>query len=334
MERLQKFRDHSLGLHREKLFLQSHVPRWKRIYSDEAYFIFDSLKNESLRLYHCGSTAVAGLDAKPIIDILGSVRSLEELDAQKEKLERIGYEAKGESGIPGRRYFVFYDPEKTTTFVHLHIFEHGNPEIERHLSFRDQLKRSDQARSAYLSHKKSLIDELKVARDQYAPGKDAIIQKIQKEADVHAKKPKKVFAVTQYAAKDSGTEKFLREVYPAHLEVMDLETYPVGPYHPSAPKDSFYAIIEKALQADLFVLTTPVYWYAMSGPMKDFIDRFSNLMVGDYKHLGEALQGKRVQLLSTGYDRTLPIGFEVPFAGISIYFGMDYMGALYKSMRG
>ncbi|MBX9704247.1 MAG: NAD(P)H-dependent oxidoreductase, partial [Silvanigrellaceae bacterium] len=128
---------------------------------------------------------------------------------------------------------------------------------------------------------------------------------------------------------------FLRETYShSPLEIIDLNSSIVGPYsYFEKQEDDFYKIIGKALEADLIVLVTPVYWYTMSGVMKDFIDRFSNLLSGKHKALGESLYGKKVELLSTGYDLKLPFGFEVPFIGLAIYFGMDYLGAKYKSVR-
>lgn len=88
------------------------------------------------------------------------------------------------------------------------------------------------------------------------------------------------------------------------------------------------------IESDILYLATPVYWYAMSGHMKDFMDRFSDLMSGELKEFGENLYGKKVHLLPTGYDDRLPHGFEVSFSGTANYFGMDYMGAEYRSVRG
>lgn len=50
-------------------------------------------------------------------------------------------------------------------------------------------------------------------------------------------------------------------------------------------------------------------WVRQGGASQDNLDRFSNLMSGKHKHLGEALYGKRIKVLSTGYDRTLPVTF-------------------------
>ncbi|MBX2988314.1 MAG: NAD(P)H-dependent oxidoreductase [Bdellovibrionaceae bacterium] len=131
-----------------------------------------------------------------------------------------------------------------------------------------------------------------------------------------------------------NTMEFLRENYQkSEIEIIEIKDSDLKPYsYLDTPQDKFVTLIQKSLDADLLVLATPVYWYAMSGPMKDFIDRFSDLLSGDQKELGEALYGKRIQVLSTGSDSNLPFGFEVPFSATAIYFGMDYMGIVYKSV--
>jgi len=333
-DRLQKFSDGGIGLRRGELGLSPYNLRWKRLFSDEAHFIFDELRVESLRLYHVGSTSVQGLAAKPIIDMLGSVPSLEILDRTKSSLESVGYEYKGEYGVKGRRYCVLYNPEKTTACVHLHFFQHGDPEVERHLLFRDDLRKLPAAREEYLRVKRHLIEDMKVSREKYSDAKSEIIAKIQNEA-FHNRSPKKILAVLGAAEGHGGTLKFLQDTYASDsLEVVDLNKDAIRPFcYGNNAADGFQKIIVKALEADLVVLATPVYWYAMSGAMKDFMDRFSNLMSGEHKSLGESLYGKKVHLLSTGYDLRLPMGFEVPFSSTAIYFGMDYMGATYRSVR-
>lgn len=333
-ERLNSLAESGIGLGRGDLRLEKYDPSWKRRFSEEAYFIFDEVRNESLRLYHIGSTSVPGLDSKPIIDILGSVASLVELDQQRTKFESIGYEYKGEYGIQGRRYCVLYNPQKTTGYIHLHIFEHGNAEVQKHLAFRDWLRESDAARETYLTRKKYLIDELKIERSQYSQEKGSTIEEIQ--SNVESKKIRqKVMAVIGAAEGHKNTLDTLNDIYrDSQIEIVDLNISPISPYsYLNSSKDHFQKIIEGAIAADVLVLATPVYWYAMSGSMKNFMDRFSNLMSGESKPLGEALYGKKLQLISTGYDSILPLGFEVPFAGTAIYFGMDYLGSMYKSVR-
>lgn len=87
-------------------------------------------------IHHIGSTAVPGLKAKPIIDILMDVKDLEILDLRNFEIEQIGYEVLGEYGIKGRRY---YRKGKTKRTHHVHAFKSGDSNIIRHLAFRDYL---------------------------------------------------------------------------------------------------------------------------------------------------------------------------------------------------
>ncbi len=92
--------------------------------------------------------------------------------------------------------------------------------------------------------------------------------------------------------------------------------------------DDFAMICEKMLDATDIVFVTPVYWYAMSAPMKVFFDRLSDLL-SVRKEQGRALKGKRVWLLTNGADIALPDGFIVPFELTSRYFDMQFMGHHY-----
>lgn len=332
-ERISNFEKQSIGLERGTVRLESYNPKWKRIFSDEAYFIYDHLRNESLRLYHCGSTSVPDLDSKPIIDILGSVIDLSELDQQQKKFESIGYEYKGEYGVKGRRYCVLYNPEKTVGYVHLHIFQNGDEEIKKHLHFRDLLRSSAEAKDKYQQHKRYLIEEAKIERSKYSDAKSELIRELQAKTKPNA--PSHILVLLGAAKGHKNTLELIKELYPqSQTEVVDLNSVGLTPYsYLNRPKDEFYNLIQKSIRADLTILATPVYWYAMSGVMKDFIDRFSNLMSGEHKSLGESLYGKKFHLVSTGYDLKLPLGFEVPFSATAIYFGIDYMGSTYRSVR-
>jgi GrpB-like predicted nucleotidyltransferase (UPF0157 family) len=334
LDRLSAFRAEKIGLERDgRVRLVSHEFRWKRLFSDEAHLVYDFLRLEELRLYHCGSTSIPGIAAKPVIDIVGSVPSLAALDEKKAALEALGYEWKGEYGIPGRRYSVLYNQEKTAGYIHLHLFEEGNPEIERHLVFRDYLRAHPEKAAAYEQEKLRLV-EAGTPRSEYTEAKAGVLSSLLAEAEAW-RKTGSVLAILGSAPGGKNTEAFLREKYPG-AEVVHLHREDVRPYQygeAGEHSDAFPGIVEKMLGADLVVFATPVYWYAMSGPMKDFLDRFSNLLRGKHKAYGEALYGKQMRLLSTGYDDRLPFGFEVPLASTALYLGMDYFGAEYRAVK-
>jgi hypothetical protein len=93
--------------------------------------------------------------AKPII----VVECLECLDRLNEKLSRRGYSARGEFGIPGRRFYCKGGDERTH---HLHAFEVSSPEIGRHIWFRDFLRESDEMAAACAALKVRLAEKYKV----------------------------------------------------------------------------------------------------------------------------------------------------------------------------
>lgn len=103
---------------------------------------------------HIGSTAIPGIVAKPVIDLMPIVQSLSALDAKAEAIRTLGYDWRGEFGIPGRRYCTLNDPKTGQRLFNVHCFEAGSAQIDRHLVFRDYLRSCpDQAR-AYETEKK------------------------------------------------------------------------------------------------------------------------------------------------------------------------------------
>ncbi len=114
-----------------------HDPHWAARYAEAAARVAAALAPAPITLHHIGSTAVPGIMAKPIIDMLGEVATLDALDAASPRLVAIGFEAMGDYGIPGRRYFRLN--EGGVRSHHLHVFAVGAPPITRHLAFRDYL---------------------------------------------------------------------------------------------------------------------------------------------------------------------------------------------------
>jgi multimeric flavodoxin WrbA len=112
--------------------------------------------------------------------------------------------------------------------------------------------------------------------------------------------------------------------------LMKLPDFVIGGYsydHLNAG-DAFGAIADAMVASEKIVFATPVYWYAMSAPMKVFFDRLSDL-TENRKAQGKALKGKSVWMIATGTDTDLPEGFEIPFSRTAGYFGMHYRGAAY-----
>jgi multimeric flavodoxin WrbA len=135
---------------------------------------------------------------------------------------------------------------------------------------------------------------------------------------------------------DSNTLAAVKKLSPvADYELIDLRQRRIAYYdyaHPNDDSDDFLAIVHKMLEAETIIFATPVYWYAMSGIMKVFFDRFSELL-STHKPLGKALKGRQTYLIASGAEAQLPPGFEIPFKLTSEYFKMTYVKAFYLSTK-
>lgn len=150
-----------------------HDPRWPAAFDFERRELLATLGDLVARAHHIGSTAVAGLAAKPVIDILLEVRSLAELDDATPSLEALGYEALGEFGIAGRRYFRKGGDQRTHQ---IHAFGAGDPHIHRHLAFRDYLQAHPGVREEYARLKSGLAERHPDDLEAYCEGKDAFVK--------------------------------------------------------------------------------------------------------------------------------------------------------------
>jgi multimeric flavodoxin WrbA len=116
---------------------------------------------------------------------------------------------------------------------------------------------------------------------------------------------------------------------------IDLLDWPIAPYNYSEKypaNDAFLYLTDLLLQHPVVVFATPVYWYSMSGVIKIFFDRLTDLTT-THKLLGRQLAGKHVFLGATGSDPELPVGFEAPFRLTTEYFNMQFEGTFYSSTK-
>lgn len=332
-QRISQLEAGGLGLERGGgVRLAPYSSHWPREFSKEAHRIFEALKIPELQIFHVGSTSIPGLHAKPVIDMLIAIPALTALEERRPFLERLGYEWKGEYGIAGRRYCVLYDSLKSKGYIHLHAYERRHPEIERHLLFRDYLRHHPEAREQYEILKLDLAHQKGVPRSDYTELKAPLIGEILERAMLWKKNFRpRTLVVIGYAEGGAKTEAALQADF-GDVELVRLQEQRISSYRYDGvyqQDDDFLSLAERILESDILVLASPVYWYSVSGVMKTFLDRFSDL-ISTHKEMGQRLYGKSVQLFSTGSDDEPPVGFDVPVNLTAIYFGMDYQGMIYK----
>lgn len=165
----------------DRIEVVDHDPRWREAFQREAQRICSALAPEVRALHHIGSTSVPGLCAKPIIDILIECDEVSRLDAKRPAMEALGYEAMGEFGIAGRRFFQGRRADGTRT-RHVHAFVAGSPELLRHLAFRDYLIANPAEASRYASLKRALAGRHPNDREAYAEGKGRFVEACERRA--------------------------------------------------------------------------------------------------------------------------------------------------------
>ena len=161
-------------------------PRWSAAVTSAVGAVEDGAL--SMGIHHIGSTAVPGLRAKPIIDVLLVVRDMAEFDAHREKLEATGFVWCGEKFVGGRYLYAMgpaSDSAATSTVVQCHLHVAPGPLNQRSgaaLAFRDALRNCDASRDEYNALKATLAEECGSDRGKYSEGKTAFVMKVLKAA--------------------------------------------------------------------------------------------------------------------------------------------------------
>jgi GrpB-like predicted nucleotidyltransferase (UPF0157 family) len=151
--------------------LVPYDPDWPRRFEAIRADLTEALGQCAVRIEHIGSTAVPGLAAKPIIDILVTFAAVDDDDAYGPALEALGYELRVRE--PGHR--MFRSPAKD---VHVHGWAAGSDEAEDYLLLRDRLRHSPNDREAYERVKRKLACRDWPDVNYYARAKGPLISEL------------------------------------------------------------------------------------------------------------------------------------------------------------
>ena len=171
---------------KESIELVPYSSAWEETFKNEAGALKEILGKNFVDIHHIGSTAIPGIMAKPIIDILPVVKKIEDVDKLTSAFEKLGYTVKGEYGIPGRRFFTKSAGGKRC--FNVHIFQEGHPDIERHLRFRDHMRTHPEDAEAYSDLKIELVAKAPDDMEKYCWGKEDFVKAIELKAFLWRKK--------------------------------------------------------------------------------------------------------------------------------------------------
>ena len=137
-----------------KVAVVDYDAQWPVLFAAERSLLQITLGEVISQIHHVGSTSVVGLAAKPIIDILLEVVDLDELDKLNAAMAQAGYTARGENGIPNRRYFTKGGDQRSHQ---VHAFAIGDTQIVKHLAFRDYLIKNKNVADQYAEIKRAAV---------------------------------------------------------------------------------------------------------------------------------------------------------------------------------
>lgn len=162
-----------------EVVIVEYDPRWSRIFEEEAARVAEVLsKDLVVSVEHFGSTAVPGLAAKPIVDLLVSVHSLVEAkQVAVSPLEELGYAYWFDNPDPQRMFFVKGLLPNSPRTHHIHIIESDSILRER-LLFRDYLRAHPDEASRYAQLKRHLAQQFPIDREAYTSGKTEYVQSV------------------------------------------------------------------------------------------------------------------------------------------------------------
>lgn len=144
-----------------------------------------------------------------------------------------------------------------------------------------------------------------------------------------------VLVINGSARLNSNSTKLVRHLLGEDVDVIELIENRIShfDYKGGYPEeDNFQSIADRMTKSDVIILSTPVYWYSMSGPMKVFIDRWTDL-VSTHKEKGRALKGKKIAVIAQSTSEAMPNGFELPIKLTAEYMDMEYIGGIFWDMR-
>jgi len=144
---------------------------------------------------------------------------------------------------------------------------------------------------------------------------------------------KKRITIIQCSSRSIGHSQLLSEylLKNENFRFIDLNKKNIGQYRyddENSGDDFLPTISEMIAESDVLIFVTPIYWYTMSGLMKTFFDRISELLE-DEKSLGRKLRGMFLGCMSMSNDRKIDYDFDMPIRKSAEYLGMHYLNHIH-----
>ncbi|MGM7703488.1 GrpB family protein [Pseudalkalibacillus sp. Hm43] len=169
-----------LGVNKGEVVLASHDSDWKALFLKEKELLDSIIGEHTTDIQHMGSTAINGIEAKPIIDILVGVESMSDVEKfDEDKLKENGYYRLKKVILEGKVVFAKFSSLENLTKTHiLHVVEHNGSWWQEHTFFRDYLNENPETAKEYEIHKQQLAQQYPTNEKAYTDGKKVFVDQI------------------------------------------------------------------------------------------------------------------------------------------------------------
>jgi GrpB-like predicted nucleotidyltransferase (UPF0157 family) len=165
----------NLGLEHGINRLSPYSADWPGLFTTEAENILSVCGNCIIAIEHVGSTSIPHMEAKPIVDMVAGVASLNDAEKMIKGMESIGYDYPGDIGIPDDRIFG-RDPGFRKFLVHVVVF--NSPQWDNYICFRDTLIKDPKLANEYCKLKSAIAANHPKGRAKFTKLKSKFIRRV------------------------------------------------------------------------------------------------------------------------------------------------------------
>lgn len=171
----------ALGLVRGAVHVVPSDPAWPATFDRLSSRLHAALSDVAIAIEHVGSTSVAGLPAKPILDVAVGLPPGSDTAGVTAALESLGFLYRGAGDEDSIDLMFGWEDEPRHRLVNLHVVTFDGPAWRAYLAFRDRLRANHSARDSYAELKRDLARRFPGDRRSYIAGKDEFVRQILSE---------------------------------------------------------------------------------------------------------------------------------------------------------
>lgn len=165
-----------MALQRGIVKLENYNDNWEKEYKKEEHLLKEVLKDYIIEIHHIGSTSIKGLKAKPVIDILIVIETLDKIGEIEEILKSYDYENRGQQGVSDRYFFAKGKEDARTHYIH--FVEPNSNTYYNQIYFKKYLIEHPEYIKEYCDLKQELCEKYADNRKEYTKGKNDFITNV------------------------------------------------------------------------------------------------------------------------------------------------------------